>query len=354
MLSSAQMRPKTPASAAPPGPGLADDVRPEMQGLMGIAGQDRVVATLRSAIQGGRPHHAYLFDGPEGVGKATCARALFAALNCAAPPAPGDACGRCAACQKLLHGTHPDLIPFDMTLAGLADEAERLIRRLGYPPHEGRAQLVVFDPADNFAMPTAATAANRLLKTLEEPVPGTYFVLVSTAAQGLMQTLRSRTQRLRFLPLSDEVLLSELTRRHGVPEEVARGVIKPAQGSLGRALRQVQEGERLVQRQDAARGLREAAESGRAQRMVEAAAAVGQDREEAQQVLSLLWLQLHEELRGQVTRAPGGGLDRLLRQLRAILDATEAIRRFTSAPLALERMLRALSSTGLDPAGRAA
>src|SRR5581483_6165677 len=68
--------------------------RPELRGLAGVAGQDAVVGILRSALQGGRPHHAYLFDGPEGVGKATCARALFAALNCLAPPAVGDACGR--------------------------------------------------------------------------------------------------------------------------------------------------------------------------------------------------------------------------------------------------------------------
>ncbi|MFO0654361.1 MAG: hypothetical protein U0787_04715 [Polyangia bacterium] len=81
-----------------------------LRGLGGIVGQDNVVSVLRSALIAKRPHHAYLFDGPEGVGKATTARALAAALNCLAPPAPGDACGSCEACHKLQAASHPDFI----------------------------------------------------------------------------------------------------------------------------------------------------------------------------------------------------------------------------------------------------
>lgn len=313
--------------------------RPEAAGLAGVLGQTQVVRALRSALAAGRLHHAYLFDGPDGVGKATCARALFLALNCLAPPAPGDACGRCEACRKALAGTHPDLIPFDMTLAGLADEAERLIRRLGYPPHEGRVQLVILDPADNLAAPTAAAAANRLLKTLEEPPQRTHFVLVSSAAQGLLQTIRSRTQRLRFVPLGDELLEGELRGRGAAPE-LAQAAVKLAQGSLGRALRHLNDADGLRARQEAAQALRQAAEAQAAQRIVEVAAEVGKDRDEAQEVLGLLWLQLHGELRG----ALGGGAveDRLLRQLRTINEAGLAMRRFTSPQLALEWMMRHL------------
>lgn len=319
----------------------------ESRGLLGVAGQERAVGILRSALVRGRAHHAYLFDGPEGVGKRTCARALFLSLNCQAdpPPAPGAACGRCESCQKALAGSHPDLISFDMTLAGLADEAERLIRRLGYSPHEGRVQMVIFDPADNFAAPTAVTAANRLLKTLEEPIARTCFILVTSAAQGLLSTLRSRTQRVRFVPLPDEVVAAEVRRRHELPEETLRHAVKLSQGSLGRALRYIEEGEAVTRREEAARALLQAAEAREVGRMVELSASVGADREEAQEVLQILWLQLHGDLLGQV--AQGGGARprkaRQFRQLLAVREAQEAIRRYTSAPLSLERMLRQLA-----------
>lgn len=325
------------APAAPAGPVH----RPEAQGLSGVVGQDAVVGTLRGAVAAGRPHHAYLFDGPEGVGKATCARALFAALNCQAPPAPGDACGACGSCRKLLSGSHPDLIHFDMTLAGMADEAERLIRRLAYSPHEGNAQMVIFDPADNFSAPTALTAANRLLKTLEEPVERTHFVLITSAAQGLLITLRSRTQRLRFSPLPDETLRDELIRHHGIEEEAAGRVLKLAQGSMGRALRQLGDTETMKRREEAADRLFEAARMGRAQGIVEMAGDVGGDREEAQEVLELLWLKLHGELRGALRGTPLER-DRLLEGLRLVRETIDAIRRYTSPQLSMERLLRRL------------
>ncbi len=315
---------------------------PEARGLAGIVGQDAVVATLRGAIAGGRPHHAYLFDGPEGVGKTTCALALFAALNCLSPPGPpevGGACGACDSCSKLLSGNHPDLIRFDMTLLGMADEAERLIRRLAYSPHEGRVQMVIFDPADHFSAPTALTAANRLLKTLEEPVDRTHFVLVTSAAQGLLITLRSRTQRLRFSPLPDPVLSEELVRHHGIDPAAAGGVVKLAQGSLGRALRQLGDTEAMKRREEAANRLFQGVKNGRAQEIVELAADVGADREEVQEVLEVLWLKLHGELRPVLRQGPQER-DRLIAGMRAVRETIDAIRRYTSPALSLERMMR--------------
>lgn len=321
----------------------SERLRPEARGLAGLLGQEQVVRTLRGALGAGRLHHAYLFDGPEGVGKATCARALFLAQNCLAPPALGAACGACEACHKVRVGMHPDLLLLDMTLQGLADEVERLIRRLARPPHEARARMVLLDPADNLAAPTAATAANRLLKTLEEPPPRTHFVLVSCAAQGLLPTLRSRTQRLRFVPLSDELIAAELAARgHGE----AGAAVRLAQGSLGRALRYMEEREALSTRQEAARALRAAAGSHSAQRMAESAAEAGRDREEAQETLGLLWLTLYDELRAALD-GPAAAVGELLRQLRVVEEARLAIRRYTSAPLSLEWMMRHLTPPSL-------
>jgi DNA polymerase-3 subunit delta' len=202
--------------------------------------------------------------------------------------------------------------------------------------------MVIFDPADNFAAPTAHTAANRLLKTLEEPIARTHFVLITSSAQVLLSTIRSRTQRLRFLPLPDEVIAGRLQAElEGGQQELIDQVVKLAQGSLGRALQQIKDAEGLLQREQAAQDLLRAARSGQAQRIVELAAEVGKDRDEAQEVLSLLWLHLHGALRERVR---AGRVGPLLRHLRATSEAGLAIRRYTSPPLALEWMMRHLGA----------
>lgn len=332
----------------------------ELAGLPGIIGQTAVTRALTEALSHGRLHHAYLFDGPEGTGKATCARALFAALNCLSPKAVGAACGSCESCYKLSHGAHPDLIPFDMTLSGLADEVERLIRRLQSPPFEGRAQMVILDPADLFAMPTAATAANRLLKTLEEPRPNTHIVLVTTTASGLLPTLRSRCQRLRFVPLADDVLRQLLTAAPATADAALgsdaelTAAIALAQGSLGAAGRALADRERLQACAQAATSLLSAARSARATQIVEAASAAGSDREQAQEILEHLWLLLQRELRAAVSKPlPPTEHGGLIAALRATRSAQLAIRGYTAAPLAMERMLRHIGDA-LNPPARAA
>src|SRR5262249_20663778 len=159
--------------------------------------------------------------------------------------------------------------------SGLADEAERLIRRLQFAPFEGRVQMVIFDPADQFTVPSALVAANRLLKSIEEPRPQTFFVLVSSAASGLLPTLRSRCQRLRFVPLSDAAVADELRSHHQASAEDIERVVKLAQGSLGRALRSLQDREGLLKRMELAEALHQAARGEPAARMVEVASDVG-------------------------------------------------------------------------------
>lgn len=357
--SSGQETAAAPTSA--PGALGSSVPRPELRGLLGISGQPRVVSVLMSALQKGRPHHAYLFDGPEGVGKASCARALFATLNCLEPPALGAACGSCSSCSKIASNSHPDLIFFDMTLSGLAEEAERVIRRLQFPPYEGRVQMVLFDPADHFTAPTAVTAANRLLKTLEEPRPATHFVLVTTAASSLLQTLRSRCQRLRFGPLSDADLAAALREKFDASDADIATVGKLSQGSLGRAVRFLSDREQLERAAQAAGELYTAAQEGRAVRAVEVASEIGANREQSLEVLELLWLRLHDDLRAaafETSQVSGSNhlhrrAEKLLDGLRAVRAAQGAIRGYTGAPLSLERMLRQLHGA-LPAAGRQA
>ena len=106
---------------------------------------------LKTAMLAGRLSHAYLFLGPAGVGKATTARALAAALNCAQPGADGDACGTCPSCRRMQAGTHPDFLVIspEESKAQIGIEQIRELRRLtAYPPLGGGWRVVLIKPAE--------------------------------------------------------------------------------------------------------------------------------------------------------------------------------------------------------------
>ena len=213
-----------------------------------IIGQDRAVDALRAALRRGGLHHAYLFAGPEGVGKGTVARLLAQAANCERDD--GDACGACPPCRKIARGVHPDVLVVererDMARAGrwepkggrtpsrdiVVDQVRELVdRRLSLRRFEGRRRFVLLDPADAMN----PQAQNAILKTLEEPPPDTTLVLVSSSADGLLPTVRSRCLRLPFAPLPD-ALLEERLVAAGRSPEAARLAATLAGGSLGKAL----------------------------------------------------------------------------------------------------------------------
>jgi DNA polymerase III delta prime subunit len=172
--------------------------------------------SLRAALNAGRLHHAYLFEGPPGAGKAAAARELAMTLECETR----RGCGECGPCRKVEAGTHPDVIWFDMTPKGLTERVRELLGTLGFRPHEGRARVIIFDPAHGLApVPERAEAANVLLKTLEEPPADTYFVLVTAEPRRLPITVRSRCQRLRFAHV--ELALDESEARVATLEEAA-------------------------------------------------------------------------------------------------------------------------------------
>jgi DNA polymerase III delta' subunit len=238
-------------------------------GLGDILGQARVVDVLRAALAAGKVHHAYLFEGPVGSGKATTARALAMALNC---ERGRDGCGACDPCLKIIGGTHPDFLSFDMTPKGLTERVRDLVGVLGFRPHEGRARVVVLDPAEALVGASEqAQAANVLLKTLEEPPAATHFVLVTAEPKRLPITVRSRCQRLRFRPLADE----DAARLHAEDEEA----------QAARAARR-----------DAAARLLEVAKKPRAQTLFDASAELGGDRDEADAICAVLWTALRDAL----------------------------------------------------------
>jgi DNA polymerase III delta' subunit len=158
--------------------------------------QDRVVATLRRAIESDRVPHAYLFSGPPGSPLVATALALAASLNCAT--GRGDACGHCEPCTKIAGGFHPDVVTLmregAAQIVPIESVRTQVIGRIGLPPHEAAVRVFVVEEATAMAPP----AANALLKTLEEPPARTLFVLCTTAPEQLLPTIRSRCQRVRF------------------------------------------------------------------------------------------------------------------------------------------------------------
>jgi DNA polymerase III subunit delta' len=237
-----QKEASTTPPPAPPEPGL--------RYFREILGQDWVVSHLKTAMQAGRLSHAYLFLGPGGVGKATTARALAAALNCVQPGADGDACGTCPSCRRMQAGTHPDFLVIspEEGKAQIKIEVIRELRRLTeYPPLGGGWRVVLIKPAEALTVQSDA-AANALLKTLEEPPERHLLVLTARGEAELLPTIVSRCHKLAFAPLPSALIIQELENRRSLPRSQAALVAALSGGSLGRAL--ALDAEELVRQRD--------------------------------------------------------------------------------------------------------
>jgi len=202
-----------------------------------ILGQERILSHLRAARKADRLAHAYLFLGPEGVGKASVARALAAALNCARPGAEWDACGDCPSCRRMLAGTHADFLVIAPTSESrqpqIKIEQIREFRRVtAYAPMEGGWRVALIKPAEDMH----PAAANALLKTLEEPPARHLLVLTAVREADLFPTVVSRCQKLTFTPLPYALVVQELQARRGLSREDAVFLTALSGGSLGRAL----------------------------------------------------------------------------------------------------------------------
>lgn len=215
-----------------------------------IQGQERAVGLLRSALEQGRVHHAWLFTGPEGVGKETAALAFAQALLCE-EPAGSEACGRCSACHKVEAGSHPDLVRVLpearaverglLSRESLARNPSRDLKieqiraleaQLGLATVEGDRRVVLLIGADSMNH----AAQNAFLKTLEEPPAGTHLVLIAEAGDRLLPTIRSRCVRVPFAPLPLDFVAARLVAEREMGEEEARLLAALSGGSLGRAL----------------------------------------------------------------------------------------------------------------------
>jgi DNA polymerase-3 subunit delta' len=235
-----------------------------------VTGHRRLLSLLARAIARDSLMPSLLFSGPDGVGKRLTAIAVAQALNCTAPTpwgaardsaigesAPGglinDACGTCPACRRIARNAHPDvqLIEPGDTGSIKIEQVRAAIERAVFRPFEGRRRVTIIDEADALV----DAAQNALLKTLEEPLPASVFILVTSRPDALLPTVRSRCAHLRFGRLQVSEVAEVLERQHKYSHADALTAAAASDGSVRRAL-DLEAGEYADARSDAEELLR--------------------------------------------------------------------------------------------------
>lgn len=201
-------------------------------GWESIRGQDAALDLLRRDLSSGQVAGAYLFYGPDGVGKASAARLFARALQCAGDAPP---CGVCAACEKVSANVHPDVVFIGPAAGARSIKAEEIreevIRRAHQRPNEGMRQVFIIDDAHLLTR----VSQNVLLKTLEEPGADTILILVTPNLHTLLATIVSRCRRLRFQALARADLVAILEERLGDDADVDK-LVSLGMGRLGVAM----------------------------------------------------------------------------------------------------------------------
>ncbi len=196
-----------------------------------LLGQEKAKRLLRRSLAAERVPHAYIFKGPEGVGKKLFARGVAAAVNCRDASAVG-ACGLCPSCKKFRTLNHPDFLVIRPEKGVIKiDQIRKLTKELSYPPYESALRVVVIEDVQTMRR----EAANSLLKTLEEPPENNLLILTADASQEILPTLTSRCQVIPFAQLSIDDTTTILISQ-GIDRDTALLLARLAEGSPGKAL----------------------------------------------------------------------------------------------------------------------
>lgn len=170
-----------------------------------VVGQEAITDTLKNSLIRGKVSHAFLFAGPRGTGKTSCAKIFAKALNCLNLQ-EGEPCNECSNCLAADQGAMPDIIEMDAASNNSVDEIRDLLDKVHYAPTEGKYKVYIIDEVHMLSI----SAFNALLKTLEEPPASVVFILATTELQKVPATIISRTQRYNFKRFSNEAMVQRM------------------------------------------------------------------------------------------------------------------------------------------------
>lgn len=206
-----------------------------MGGFKDIIGHEDTIQHLQNAIKKNMVSHAYILQGPEGSGKMMLAEAFAQTLQCSQRSDPPDACGTCRFCHQAQTHNHPDILYVQHEKPALISVSEvrtQLVSDVQVKPYYGNRKIYIMEDADKMN----PQAQNALLKTLEEPPEYVTILLLTTNAQMLLDTIRSRCVLLNLKSVPDEKITRYLMDQLKVPDYQAKLCTAFAQGSVGKAM----------------------------------------------------------------------------------------------------------------------
>jgi DNA polymerase-3 subunit gamma/tau len=202
-----------------------------------VAGQSAIAQTLKNAIERKHLAHAYLFCGPRGVGKTTCARIFAKTINCFNPDANGDACGKCESCKAFAENRSYNIHELDAASNNSVDDIRNLIDQVRVPPQIGKYSVYIIDEVHMLS----PAAFNAFLKTLEEPPVHAVFILATTEKHKIIPTILSRCQIYDFnrITIEDAVAyIEKIAKNENIDyeSEALHIIAQKADGSMRDAL----------------------------------------------------------------------------------------------------------------------
>ena len=201
-----------------------------------VVGQGALTTTLKNSIVSGKLAHAYLFCGPRGVGKTTCARIFAKNINCLNPH-DGEACNECESCMAFNEGRSMNIYELDAASNNSVDDIRMIIEQVQVPPQIGKYKVYIIDEVHMLS----AAAFNAFLKTLEEPPSYAIFILATTEKHKLLPTILSRCQIYDFSRMEVADIMSHLKHVAAsegieVEEEALNLIARKADGGMRDAL----------------------------------------------------------------------------------------------------------------------
>lgn len=202
-----------------------------------VVGQSALITTLKNAVKSGKLAHAYLFCGPRGVGKTTCARIFAKAINCLSPTPDGEACNECESCKAFNEQRSYNIFELDAASNNSVENIKSLMDQTRIPPQVGKYKVFIIDEVHMLS----TSAFNAFLKTLEEPPAHVIFILATTEKHKILPTIISRCQIYDFERMATTDIINHLknvAQQEGITyEDTALSIIaEKADGGMRDAL----------------------------------------------------------------------------------------------------------------------